>query len=115
MIHEELSTLILRRAKDPRLDPITITSVELSPDLQNALVYYSVLGDDEAKRDAKAGLEQANGFLRHELGNNLPLRLTPTLTFRFDESLEHGLHIDQILDDILAEEGDSEAADEADS
>ncbi len=99
-LHEEISILIQRRARDPRLKPVTVTGVEVSPDLENARVYVSVLGSDEDARSALAGLTSAAGFLRRELGAVLSLRLVPQLAFHLDESLEQGMRIDRLLDDI---------------
>jgi ribosome-binding factor A len=109
LIHEELGNLLQRRARDPRLSEVTITGVEVSPDLENAYIYFSVLGDRAAKTEALRGLERAAGFLRRELGEAVSLRITPTLTFRLDESLEQGLKIDALLDSItLGEEEQQE-------
>ena len=111
LIHEELSTLIQKRARDPRLSGVTVTSVELSPDLQNALIYFSVLGDRQAKKDALQGLQSAAGFLRRELAEALSLRVTPTLTFRVDDSLERGVRISALLDSVLPTEDDQQPKD----
>jgi ribosome-binding factor A len=99
-LHEEISILIQRKVRDPRLKPVTVTSVEVSPDLENARVYVSVLGTAEEARSALAGLTSAAGFLRRELGALLSLRLVPQLMFRLDESLSEGMRIDRLLDDI---------------
>jgi len=100
LLHEEMGTLIQRKAHDPRLEPVTVTGVEVSPDLATAWVYVSVLGSDEAVRLALAGLRSASGFLRSELGRTLSLRLMPQLIFRLDESLQQGMRIDRLLDSI---------------
>ena len=100
LIHVELSTLIQQRAKDPRLFGLTVTSVEISPDLKNAYVYFSTLGDLQAKKDALQGLQSAASFFRREFAKTLSLRVTPTLTFRVDDSLERGMEIDALLDSI---------------
>jgi ribosome-binding factor A len=99
-LHEEISILIQRKVRDPRLKPVTVTGVEVSPDLENARVYVSVLGSDQEARSALAGLTSATGFLRRELGAVLSLRLVPQLMFRLDESVEQGMRIDRLLDDI---------------
>ena len=111
LIHEELSALIQKRARDPRLSDVTLTSVEISPDLQNAYVYFSVLGDQQAKKDALHGLQSAAGFLRRELAVVLSLRVMPTLTFRVDDSVERGIRIDTLLDRILPTEDDQQPKD----
>jgi ribosome-binding factor A len=100
LLHEEIGTLILRKARDPRLKGVTITDVEVSPDLENAWVYVSVLGTTEQVQEALAGLKSATGFLRRELAATLSLRVVPHLMFRLDDSLERGMRIDQLLDSI---------------
>jgi ribosome-binding factor A len=102
LLHEELGTLIQQKVHDPRLEAVsvTVTGVEVSPDLENAWVYVSVLGSDEEAKQALTGLRSATGFLRRELGATLSLRLVPQLIFKRDVSLEHGMRIDRLLDDI---------------
>jgi ribosome-binding factor A len=100
LLHEEISLLIQRRVRDPRLKSVTVTGVEVSPDLENAWVYVTVLGSDEEAKQALSGLKSAAGFLRHELGSSLSLRLMPQLVFRLDESIKHGMRVDQILDGL---------------
>jgi ribosome-binding factor A len=111
LLHEELSMLI-HQASDPRLEPVTVTGVEVTPDLRLAYVYVSVLGDEEEARQSLAGLRHAAGFLRRELGASVSLRYLPELDFRLDDSLQQGLHIDQLLDSLHDEspqdEGDVE-------
>ncbi len=100
LLHEEISVLIQRQARDPRLDSVTVTGVDVTPDLQDACVYVSVLGDRHDVQQAMAGLEGATGFLRHQLGVSLSLRVMPRLTFRLDSSFEQGSRIDQLLDTL---------------
>lgn len=103
LLHEEISQLIQYRAHDPRLGFVTVTRVDVSPDLRYARVFVSVLGDDADAQNALAGLTSASGYFRHELGQTLSLRFIPYLTFKLDTSLEHSLQIDKILDDIKDE------------
>jgi ribosome-binding factor A len=100
LLHEEISVLIQQRARDPRLGFVTVTGVEVSPDLRVAHVYVSVLGDDDDVTQALAGLNRAVGFFRRELGTSLSLRYIPELDFRLDHSLEQGLRIDQLLESL---------------
>lgn len=95
-----LSTLIETRIKDPRVAGVTVTDVEVTPDTRLAKVYYSLIGDDDAKRQATLGLESAAGWLRRELGAHLRTRHTPELIFIFDESLERGERMAQLLDSL---------------
>jgi len=100
-IHEEIGILLERRISDPRLAAVTITDVEITPDLRIATIYYSVLGDEQEQVDlAQAGLEHASGFFRRELGEVLDLRYVPELRFRFDETLREARHLDQLLDSL---------------
>jgi len=103
LLHEELSLLIQRRARDPRLGFVTVTGVEMSPDLRIAHVYVSVLGSDDDVKQSLQGLRHAAGFFRRELGASLSLRYLPELNFRSDDSLARGLRIDQLLDSLQQE------------
>lgn len=103
-IHRELGQLLMREARDPRLSAVTITEVRVTPDLLLARIYFSVLGDVEAKKEAQAGLERAGGFLRTQLAERLRLRFVPDLSFLLDESADYGQRIDELLDQIAAEQ-----------
>ncbi len=103
LLHEEISLLIQRRARDPRLGFVTVTDVEVTPDLRVAHVYVSVLGNDEEVKQALEGLDHAASFFRRELGASLSLRYIPELDFRLDDSLERGFRIDRLLDSLLEE------------
>ena len=100
LILKELAEVLMRRVKDPRLAEITLTKVDVSPDLRNAKVYYSLLGDDQKKDEVAGGLESARGFVKRELGKRLHLRRIPDIVFYFDASLEHGSHIEQLLTEL---------------
>ncbi|HHN93605.1 MAG TPA: 30S ribosome-binding factor RbfA [Anaerolineae bacterium] len=100
LIQTQLTALLERKVNDPRLEMVTITGVEVTPDTKRADVYFSVLGGEEAQAEALAGLESASGWLQRELGRRLRLRNTPVLVFHYDPSLEHGEHIAGLLDDL---------------
>lgn len=100
LLKEELGILLLREVRDPRLTGVTVTSVEISPDLGHARVYISLIGDQTARSDALAALDHASGFLRRQIADRLALRRVPTFSFRFDESIERGQRILGILDQI---------------
>ena len=100
LIQMELGQLILHRVKNPRLGFVTVTHVSVAPDLRSARVFYSVLGDEKARRDSQLALEKATGFLQREIGSVLEMRFTPKLKFAFDDSLDRGLEIDRVLRDI---------------
>lgn len=108
LLHEELSVLIQRRARDPRLGFVTVTGVEVSPDLRIAHVYVSVLGSDDDVKQSLQSLRHAAGFFRRELGASLSLRYLPELNFRSDDSLARGLRIDQLLDSLQQETSDDD-------
>ena len=103
LIQMELSDLILRRLKDPRLGFVTVTHVDITADLKSARVFYSVMGSDKVKADSHAALEHATGFLQSKVGAVLQLRYTPRLTFIVDNSLDRGMEIDRVLRDIHKE------------
>lgn len=92
-----LSELLLREVADPRLHHITITDVELDPELLYAKVYVNALGDEERQQDVMHGLERARGFLRREVGKRVRLRKTPELQFYWDDTLERSERINKLL------------------
>jgi ribosome-binding factor A len=104
LLHEEISRIIQHETKDPRLGFVTVTGVDVSPDLRQARVYVSVLGDKADIKNTLAGLTSAASYFRRLLGQSLSLRYIPELTFKLDTSLEYGLHIDALLDTIKEEE-----------
>ena len=103
LLHQEISRLIQYQARDPRLGFVTVTDVEVTPDLREARVFVTVLGDEAAARSSLAGLDSAAGYFQHELGQSLSLRYIPKLHFKLDTSLEQGLKIDNLLDSIKDE------------
>jgi ribosome-binding factor A len=113
LIHRELSMLLQREVRDPRLSDITITSVEVTPDLLIARVYFVVLGDSEQAHEALVGLERAGGFLRTQLASRVRLRLAPELVFELDQSAEHGRRIDELLAQIAGSEFSEDGPDSA--
>jgi ribosome-binding factor A len=100
LVHRELSLLLLHEVRDPRLADVTITALEVTPDLLIARVYFTVLGDQEEKKAALEALEHARGFLRTELAARVELRFVPDLEFRPDESLAYAQRIEELLDEI---------------
>jgi ribosome-binding factor A len=97
-IQRELSGLLRSELKDPRVRMVTLTGVEVSPDLAHAKVFFTVLGNSEALAQTESGLKRAAGFLRSQLGARLKLRMTPELHFHYDSSVEHGIHLSQLID-----------------
>jgi ribosome-binding factor A len=113
-LRAELSELLTRQVHDPGIGFLTITHVQVTPDLQIARVYYTTLGDEKARRDSKRALERASPFLRRQLGGRLRLKRVPQLEFFYDDSIARGDRIEQILQEISAErsgaDGDRESA-----
>jgi ribosome-binding factor A len=101
-IQKELSGLLRTELKDPRVGMITLTGVEVSPDLGHAKVFFTTLGDAEALARTAAGLKRAAGFLRVELGHRLKLRVTPEIRFVYDASVERGARLSKLIDDAVA-------------
>jgi ribosome-binding factor A len=101
LLREEIAILLAREIKDPRLGTmVSITGVDTSPDLRNATVKVSVLGDREEVQETLAALKHAAGYLRREMGARLKLRQIPELTFRLDRSIEEGSRVLDLLREI---------------
>ncbi len=96
-----LSELLRFEVKDPRLQDVSLTAVDLSRDLSVARVYYSLLNPDDSVEGAQEGLEKAAGFLRRKLGGALKVRHVPELRFAHDDSAEHGMKISELIDGAL--------------
>lgn len=101
----EISDILRKQVKDPRIGFVSITGVEMSKDFGHVKVFVSVMGDDMAKAQSMAGLDKAGGFIRTEVGARIRLRHTPEILFRLDDSIEHGAHILELLSKLKAEEG----------
>ncbi len=99
-IREHISTIIHEELKDPRIGFITIMRIEVTPDIRNAKIFFSVLGGGgkEEKERAIEGLNSAAGFIKKLLGERMRIRFTPDLIFRLDESAEYSLHLEKIFD-----------------
>ncbi|MBC7346523.1 MAG: 30S ribosome-binding factor RbfA [Clostridia bacterium] len=104
---KEIADILKNEMKDPRLGFISVTEVELSPDLRYAKVYVSILGNEQEKRESLEVLARATGFVRREIGQRLSLRFTPEITFRFDPSIERGARVAELLHQVRREEGNN--------
>jgi len=102
-IKKEMTDILQRDLKDPRIGFVTVTEVEVTGDLQQATVYITVLGNNEQKESTLQGLSKATGFIRSEIGKRIRLRKTPELLFKFDESTEYGNKISTILHELNRE------------
>lgn len=101
---KELSDIISRRLKDPRVGFVTVTDVQVTGDLQQAKVYITVLGDEDTKQETLTALEKAKGFIRSEIGSRIRLRKTPEIFFEFDESIEYGNRIEKLISELKKDE-----------
>ena len=110
-VQRELSEIIRTQIKDPRIHPMTtVVAVDVTPDLKYCKAYVSVLGDEEAAKATLQGLKSAVGYVRRELARRVNLRNTPEITFVLDQSIEYGVHmshlIDEVTKDLKAEDGE---------
>ena len=103
-IQRELSDIIRLELKDPRVGMITIIDVEVTQDQSHAKVFFTTLGDSSRIADATRGLDRAAGFLRSELAHRMKLRIVPQLQFKYDESVERGIHLSQLIDAAVADD-----------
>jgi len=99
-IRAEIADMIARELHDPGLGFLTITRVQVSPDLQHARIYFTTLGDPAARRNTSRALERASSFMRRQLGRRLRLRRVPELAFVFDETVEHQDRIERLLREL---------------
>lgn len=97
LVRDEISRLLLREIKDPRIGFVTITGVLVSPDLRHARVFVSVLGEEAAREASLLALRSASGFIQRALFRNLRLKHSPMVTFHFDDSMERGERIERVL------------------
>ena len=97
----ELSNIIRGEIKDPRINPMTsVVAVEVAPDLKTCKAYISVLGDEESQKNTIAGLKSAEGYIRRELAHSINLRNTPQITFILDQSIEYGVKMSKMIEDV---------------
>ena len=106
-IRKELSVLIAREVQDPGIGFLTITRVKMTPDLQQARVFYTTIADEKGRKDTAKALGRATAFLRRQIGQRLRLRSVPELQFTYDESIEQQDRIEQIIRDIQTERAEN--------
>lgn len=99
-IKEEISDIIQRGLKDPRIGFVTVTGVEVSPDLRHATVFFSILGTESERKETLAGMESAKGHIRTELGKRIRLKFLPELSFKLDKSIEESQRITELIQRI---------------
>jgi ribosome-binding factor A len=110
-IHTTISMILSRGLNDPRIGFVTITEVEVTDDLHLARVFFSVIGDETAKKDTEAGLNSAARYIRHEVGKVLKMRYTPDILFKYDHSQEYGQRIDALLREVGTSNDGNDSAD----
>lgn len=103
LLQKEISSIILQELKDPRLGFVTVTGVSVSDDLRNARIFVSVLGSHDEIQQTFDGLQSATGFIRNCIGKRVRLRYVPELSFRLDESVSYGAHIEELLRNLKSE------------
>ena len=104
----ELSNIIRSEIKDPRINPMTsVVSVEVAPDLKTCKAYISVLGDEQSQKDTITGLKSAEGYIRRELARTVNLRNTPEIKFILDQSIEYGINMSKLIDEVTQKDSDS--------
>jgi ribosome-binding factor A len=111
LIQREISQMLLKSIKDPRIGFVTITKVNVSEDCRFAKVYFSVVGTLTERERSMKGLNSARGFVRKELGRRIRLRYTPEILFQFDPSIEYAIHMGELIQNIKQEkepDGDEE-------
>ena len=101
-IKQEVSSMLLKEIKDPRLGFVTVTGVHLTGDLREATVYVSLFGSDREKAESLEALNNARGFIRRELARTINLRNTPDITFVMDQSIEYGVNMSHKIDEVIA-------------
>lgn len=101
--------MLVKGLKDPRIGFVTVTAVEMTPDLHLAKVFFTVMGDEQARRDSAAGLKSSAPFLRREIGKHLHMRYVPDLLFVYDASIDYGNRIESLIKQIHRDDsGDTE-------
>lgn len=109
----ELSNIIRKDIKDPRINPMTsVVSVDVAPDLKTCKAYISVLGDEQSQKDTLAGLVSAEGYIRRQLARTVNLRNTPEIKFVIDQSIEYGVKMSKLIDEVTKKDEESHKSSE---
>ncbi len=99
-IHKEISSLLIKGLKDPRIGFVTITSVDVTSDLRQARVYYTLMGSQDDRSQTKSGLDSCSSYIRQQLGRQLRLRYVPEIHFEYDASFDYGQNIEKLLSEV---------------
>jgi ribosome-binding factor A len=103
-IKREVSSMLMQDLRDPRIGFVTITRVEISADLRNANIYYSILGNEKQQLETGTALKAATGFVRKLIGQRLNLRFNPEINFKFDKSIAYSVEIEKLINEINDEQ-----------
>jgi len=104
LMQRALADILRKSVKDPRLDSVSITKIKMSADLKLATVYYVTSGMDADRKGTAEGFDKASGFIRSALARSIELRYVPRLRFLYDETIEYGIHMNQILNNLSTHE-----------
>lgn len=111
-----LAEIIRSEIKDPRISPFTsVVAVEVAPDLKSCKAWISVLGDEEARKATYEGLKSAEGFIRRQIARTINLRNTPDITFVMDQSIEYGVNMSHMIDEVIAKDNKGRVDDDKES
>jgi ribosome-binding factor A len=108
LIRKEISEILMRSTKDPRIGFVTVTRVLVTGDCRSAKIYYSVMGSEAEREASIEGLGSATGYIRKELGRRVRLRYTPEIVFQFDPSVEYAIHMEEVIQSLHGETGKGE-------
>ncbi len=112
-VQKELSNIIRTEVKDPRIHPMTsVVAVSVAPDLKSCKAYISVLGNEDAAKGTLEGLKNAEGYIRRALAKSVNLRNTPEITFILDQSIEYGVHMTRLIDEVVGSGEEAEDQEE---
>ncbi len=111
-VHVLVTELLVKGLKDPRIGFVTITGVKVTDDMHLATVFFTVMGDDDAKKGTEAGLNSARGFIRKEMGKKFRMRFVPEVIFKYDHTMDNGNRIDELLREIKANEHHDDTEDQ---
>jgi ribosome-binding factor A len=117
LIQKEISQMLVKSIKDPRIGFVTITRVTVSDDCRSARIYFSVAGTEAERERSMKGLNSAKGYVRKELGRRIRLRYTPEIMFQFDPSIEYAIHMEELIQSLRQEKephGEEEEEEEGD-
>ena len=108
LIRKEISEMLVRTIKDPRVGFVTITRVSVTEDCRLAKIYYSVVGTLAERERSREGLNSAKGYIRRELGHRMKLKYTPEIMFQFDPSIEYAVHMGELIHHLQEEREEKE-------